>query len=635
MARLMGTSRRLAALLPVNVAEFGARFGGADDTQAVQTAINTARSRGNMYVQIDRDVTCTGALANRSNVVFVGEGSLTGEGAYRRQVTEAGAPSLPPRFGDLVPHRHMRRFSGAASPRVVLVGSSTGSWQPNTVDGVSSLPNLLHNRLLEANPEKKIAFFNRAIGGQTFGTLNGVPSSFPAWYADQAKPWLDYVKDLAPDVVFIVMGSNDANSLTLATLKSVVDKIKAFPKLPDIVFVTQPSVALDPHEALASYGTKAGQEGRDYAAGLVRTFAKFEGYGLVDGNRMGGIVLDGRDLLDTASRRVLTNVTLPTGGFISTIPCHDFSMRVRFTGDAAAIVAAFSNAENPVHLRLGAGGDPGAGGDIVFIKRNAAGKFEFVFWADGTAYKGITTEFDFPTQTFALDLAKIGTNLIVSIPGQEDAVRMVFPIKAHGGEFLPRIAQHASMGGGPFDKLEFLNVGEPRRYIPTLTGVQAFGEPNAGANTQLPYGGNGVNHFSSVGTRAIYSSLLDLTSLAASQHDSGKYTPKLTPFSAAWGTLTPSECTWYRTGNIVTVVGMATVQSTTANVSLSLDISLPVDSNIASSLDVAGLAISTGTGGTTGSFHANGATREARMRIWVASTNAENVRFNFTYEIKP
>jgi hypothetical protein len=495
---------------------------------------------------------------------------------------------------------------------------------------------MLSARLAQHNPDKKVTFYNRAIGGQTFDTLNTVPTNFPAWYSDQAKPWLDYIKDLAPDAIFIIMGSNDAGAISQATLVSVVNKIKAFPKVPDIVFITQPSVCLDPDEAFASFGTKAGQEGRDYAAGLVRSFAQHEGYGLIDANRMGGIVLDGRDILDTASRRAQGTLTLPTGQYAATTACHDFSMRLRFNGDAAAIIAAFPTtaaSPNPVWVRIGAGITSEWGGDIMFIIRTAAGKFRFELYSRGVGlYKQIDSDIDFPTSSFSLDVAKIGNEVTVSVSGSEDSKRIVIPVRLHGGEFLPR-AGHYGLSTGPFAMLEQYNVGEPRRYVTALTGVEAWGAPNAGANTSLPYGGNGVNHFSSLGTRAIYSSLLDELSLTAAHADSGRYVPtfgfasNLTSYS-----VDADACLWTRVGNIVTACGKVTVVGAAIGLA-NLDISLPVPADIKTSNGVVGMVNATAVGGMTGAFFGSDVADMARMQFNVTNTASQNVRFYFTYEI--
>lgn len=618
----------------ISARDFGVVGDGSDETTKVQKAINEAVSRGLLYVRLDTDCYCPGALKNRSRVIFIGAGSLTGDGAYRREVARENNPTTPPRFGDLVPHKHLKKFSATRNPKVVLTGSSTGTWAPNTIDGTSALPHLLQTRLTQYNADKSITFYNRAIGGQTFGALNSTPESFPAWYADQAKPWLDYIKDLAPDVVFIVMGSNDSSNMSHTNLAAVVDKLKAFPKVPDIVFITQPSVCLDPHAGFAAYGTKSAQEGRDYAAGMVRSFALYEGYGLIDGNRMGGIVLDGRDLLDTAARRVLTNQALPNGGFISTVACHEFALRLRFDGDQAAIEAAFSNTSRPVSVRVGAGGS-GRSGDVVFIKRNALGKFDFTLWSNGLSgfYRTVTTDIDFPTSSFSLDVAKTGNFLIVAIAGKEDIARMVIPVKTYGGEFFPRIGYHEGEGGtGPFVTLEHFNAGEPRRYVPALTSAQAWGNPSAGASTQMPYGGNGVNHFSSLGTRAIYSPLLDADSLTAAHADAGKYTPALAA-AANLSAYAVDECNWTRIGNIVTVSGKLAVTGTAVGLA-TLDLSLPIPSDLPAAILLTGVINATTVGGMTGAFFGNAGTDMARMQLSITSTAAQNVRFYFTYEIR-
>lgn len=210
---------------------------------------------------------------------------------------------------------------------------------------------------------------------------------------------------------------------------------------------------------------------------------------------------------------------------------------------------------------------------------------------------------------------------------------MVFPIKVHGGEFLPRIG-HYGLNSGPFQQLEHYNVGEPKRYVPALTSEEAFGPPNASATTSFPYGGNGVNHFSALGMRAIYSPLLNEEALTAAFADSGRYVPTFSgAANLASYSVEADAWMWSRSGNIVAVTGELVLKPSASGL-VTLDSSLPIQSFFDASNSVAGVATASAVAGITGAFFGNSTTDTARLQLVATSTATLNVKFQFTYEIR-
>lgn len=604
---------------------------GEDATNGLQKAIFAAEAKGSMQITVDDELDLPSSLKDRSRVIMRGAGKITGAGSYRKQVFTWNAQSGRQFFNDLEPAKHLQRFSVARSPSVVLVGSSTGAWSPNSIDTASTVARMLADRIARYNPEKNVKFYNRCIGAQSYDQLDGIPTLFPAWYTDHAKPWLDYIKDLSPDVVFIIMGSGDSGAMSYTRLKSVTDKINAFTKVPDIVYITQPSVNPDPHPNYAAFGTKDALEGRDYAAGLIRSFAQYNKYGMIDANRIGGIVLDGRDLLDTISERKVSGEALTGGEYSSPYSAHDFSFRAEFPGDASAIDSYFLSAANPVFFRVGAGISDSRGGDIVFIRKNGSGNFRFELFARNAGnYASIDTQVAFPAGPFSLDVFKSGNTVGVSVANAEDTAFMMFPIIAHGGEFSPQFG--CRNGGGPFSVLAYLNLGTPKQYLPALTSQQAWGEKSAGATTQYPYGGNGVNHFSSLGTTFIYGPLLNREVLSAARMGDGTYTPVVGDVTNTVAPV-PGVAMWSRSGDTVTVNGAVSITPQASGI-VQVDLSLPVPSNLAVPADLAGTCGAGGIAGMSGSVWGNDAADRARIQLTTTVTSAQNVRYTYSYRIK-
>ncbi|QJC78971.1 SGNH/GDSL hydrolase family protein [Pseudomonas umsongensis] len=602
---------------------------GASDSAIIQASIDAALREGKSEVGIDRDYICDTALTNRTNIRFVGAGSLSGDSCYRVRVMPEWAPTGREPFQDLIPAQHLRAFSAAPAPTVVIVGSSTGGWAADSIDTGGGVTPMLQRLLGKYNPEKNISFYNRCIGSQTFAALNSKPTSFPSWYTDTGRDWLQYIADLAPDTVYIICGSNDSSSAERPVIKSILDKLAAFAKSPDVVFFTQPSVCPDPDPAFASSGTRASQEGRDYAAGLVRSMARYYKKGLIDANRMGGIVLDGRDILDNASMRILPSIPVTSGRFAPGLSTIDFSMSLNFNGSAAANDAAFLvGATNPVFVKTGAVGANSDSGDIAYIQKTAEGFLRVQLYSDGL-YQTLTTGVVFPTTSFTLDVIKVGNVLTLSFNGSEDIARVSFNIIAAGGEMYPRTGYY-NLTSGPWTSV-VLNVGLPKLYKKLLTSQEAWGLPNPAASRQMPYGGNGLNHLSSLGTREIYGRVMDTPALRGVNTDFGEYSPGLTPGTGTPTVTAPVTWAWTRNGNIVHVDGVVSV-SLASGSTCSFSATLPIVPAVLNQDKTIALIMSTGAG-QTGAGFGDPANKVVQITLQGASPTAAKYRVMLSYRL--
>lgn len=112
----------------------------------------------------------------------------------------------------------------------------------------------------------------------------------------------------------------------------------------------------------------------------------------------------------------------------------------------------------------------------------------------------------------------------------------------------------------------------------------------------------------------------------------GTYTPTLTN-SANIASSAAYLCTWQRFSNIVTVFGKVDVDPTTTATSTTLDISLPVASNLANDFELIGQATAISVAGEAAAIFANTTSDVARMQ-WVTNTALNHAMyFNFSYRI--
>ncbi|HSV68810.1 MAG TPA: SGNH/GDSL hydrolase family protein [Methylibium sp.] len=226
-----------------------------------------------------------------------------------------------------------RRYADATAQLVdgaivVLVGDSISTDMPQHGIPGESFWFQLQRALQEQNPGRRLHFFNRAIGAQTWSTFNDLAhANHPAWYCNHAKPWLHYLAELQPDLVVVAFGMNDRQNFRPRHMAAAIAKLRAFARAPDIVLATplMPSAS----SANPNMSSPASQAGRDFVAGFVRAYALANDHGLLDFHRRLRMVRDGIDVRQSVLR-------VPVGGERRPLPwqadaaCADFYLAADF-----------------------------------------------------------------------------------------------------------------------------------------------------------------------------------------------------------------------------------------------------------------------------------------------------------------
>jgi len=473
----------------VSVSDYGAVGDGmTDDSAAVALAL--ADSSIIWIGDLDINVATPPAQSVYSNAVFIGRGSITG--LYRKHAIPPSAASpITPDRANLVPSVHLSKLIAAASPVVVLVGDSISTYQCNQNGRSDLLSNILQNTLINQFPDKTINFYNRAIGGADYASLNaGAPGTPPAnvlWWTDGAKSWLQNIQDLAPDTVFISFGMNDGNTgdyadhPSLAAIEGIVTKLKAFSKIPDIIFCTNMNPSMNPTDIYSIYGVKEAQESRDNAAGVTRSYALTKGYGLLDFHRQFCQVRDGFDPVTAAIMTDQESITGVAGIYRSTQECH--SVRYLIPLDGTKFISGDGSTDILVMI-----------GSQVYdwarIHKNGSGKIELQFTTgigtDYLNYKTVTTTQNFPTDTQNYCLEVSGNFVcFYKFPstdwgGYQPNLVATNVIKG-GGLFIPKVGG-ASVGFDGLNGNLVVQTGIDRVNFPQLSDDQLFGRGNAGGS---------------------------------------------------------------------------------------------------------------------------------------------------------
>ena len=514
-------------------------FGQLRDTQTMQSAVDYANANGYKYITVNDDWN-VGEIEGKGNVIFIGKGSISG--VYRKYVSNNELDS-PPSYSDLVPSQHMQRFLSESNPVVVMVGDSLGTDDGGNIPQSSTLYAKIKAKLSSAYPNKNITFYNRSIGGETYFTALGTPFSFPSWFTDTERGWPRYVGDLNPDLVIFNFGMNDSSDLqssTLATYQTYLDNVGIFPAgRPDLIYCTNLTPSID--SKIGDFGTEAGQSGRDFVAGYTRTYAKANGYGLMDMHRLCTIVKDGYDPTNT-ELKAQGSITPSSGAVAGNVQCTDFKWELTTT------LAVGTN----MAVKLGAAEQSDASGRGAFVVVSNTGGF---LTADFHAtpsdfYESVVTTVSVPAGSFTLTVEKKQNSVSILI----NNIEAVYfgGVRCAGRDFIPR-AGDATYVSGNITAANFWS-GEYKKYRQTLTNNDMWGAPSLTTETRTPWGGNGVNHPTTIGGAAIYQPVIDSSAFGYSLPGVLTQSSELVTFVNGWSKEPGfSDCIVSRVGNICTI----------------------------------------------------------------------------------
>ncbi|WMW56476.1 hypothetical protein RE411_04640 [Agrobacterium pusense] len=365
---------------------------------------------------------------------------------YRLNTPSPGRRSASPRTDCLIPEKHLRRFLANPNPVVVFVGDSLMTTNSNGSDGMNEQCKKLEAKFRRDFPEKNITFHNRAIAGLRMAQLGvaitSVNQTIYPWYTDVNREWWKYISDLNPDLTAVSFGMNDgAFFVPNGTLQWIGYSEKAFlglegqNKKTDILLITNflPTIAYPGASTL----TKAQQEGRDVAAGLVRSLAAERGYGLIDINHWFNQARDGIDILSQEYQRIHNGETV-SFPWTSAVECRAFYLRATF----AAIGSVLFQTE-ALRIRL-------SPEDVVLVSNNS-GKLRVSYYKEnGWSTYRVDTEIATPSvgANVTVECELIGDRVSLRI---NDTVAFdALPLR-NGGLFTPTISYGTpSTPGDPF-----------------------------------------------------------------------------------------------------------------------------------------------------------------------------------------
>lgn len=413
---------------------------------------------------------------------------------------------------DIIPKFHLTNLSGGGAKVVDIIGDSTGTEIMGQVDPSQTIWDALECEMQRRNPDCTFTFNNRAIGGANWshpvmtGTATGL--ALPSWFVTPGNIWLSYVQTDAPDVLFVLLGTNAASAgsvvgggNSVATyISQFLTVINGWTKKPNIIFITnkvanpaaggQYLVDQDNYKAMASFQrTFARTNGKGYTA-----FPLLPYFGLIDIGRHYVSRTEGYDpaiqYLQANAAYLATGLTIPPPASpalaLATTTAGDFRMTLVFPGAGNAVLFGIAGG-NGFYITCSA-----FVGNRIQVSLNGAGLWVTRYELDGSiaapAQAGATIT---PGAGDVTMLITCKSEIVqVSINGT-----MVLNTRA------PRlISKHnitigfasAPTGSQTVNVTEFYEgIGAPRAEV--LDPAVVYGAPGG------PQGGNGINHPGSYG----------------------------------------------------------------------------------------------------------------------------------------
>lgn len=602
----------------VRAAHFGASTGASATANAA--ALNAAARVSNIVV-VDEALDATGAVQGGPirNALFIGNGSLTG--VYRKQVISDRVSRYVAPVSDVVPAR-LDKFSTKAAPVVVLVGDSISTYNANTTGRQDSLAVRLERKLRQAlKIGQSMTFYNRSIGGTTYNVFNTSVVTTPidanaTWWVGGVT-WKNQVKALNPDLVIFSFGSNDQAGAYLSNIKPLLDDVATWASKPNIILCTNTSASLGSD---FTYSTQVEQTGRDMAAGVTRSIARYYGHGLLDFNRQFVAARDGYDPYETTI--VNNELAAGTAGYQYLCPASTTDFMVEFDTNWTNVIAA----GNPIILRLGA-----QSLDWLMIGKSAGPVMRFQLssgsGADVLIYSD-TTAPDLGAGTFTLRVEVKGDVITVYNPalggpeGTNQPAIFTSKLMRAGGPFTPTIWSGNNVLDDTCSNVSFWTASQ-RLARPTLTDDQLFGRGD-GEGSQYNHPGNYLGAH-------VYGPVLDAVSFGPAGILTGIYTPTLTGVANVASSVAVS-CRYEKVAfDRVRVSGSFGVTATAGATPLQLGISLPIASDLAGSGSGADLSgVATSGNGLHGSILTDATNDRAQFQY--TPSGVSNIVFTFTFD---
>mgnify|MGYP000867918017 CR=1 FL=1 len=521
-------------------------IGVADATNLLNTYFATLKEKSIQYAYFDRQHTykVSGILNNARDLILIGNAKIESSNPqnYFINICKTMEEYKGNYNKNVFDKKQFLQFHTAIEEnrniKVVIWGDSISTGgvdclnvSYNSIDGGESeqgansitTGDSYYQRLLDMLTTKfkdeTFNFYNRASGGTVIQDWNTIKT-----FNSVSTYWNWHVRDLHPDLLIIGWGMNQTTIASAKEFKyylsQIINYINAnFNPIPTIALITSPR----PCYALEdSWGALEIQQAVDMSAYIARTFGYQNGCYIIDANKISNLKRAGKIYENPFMQAIAEDYASMDAIISGTYTKSGYTYQIQNTGTEVIIpvneknfVVAFdmkfdSFPDGTENLSLNYNYLSGYIRNCLMIKPLTTG----VALMESYSNIGDSTHYTSATKTYTSGISwNDGTYRRIYFEKRDDIIdvfidgyrvlRDRIQINNTPGEI--RLNKNGGSTGLITIQNLILYKGNYKQYLPTLTETEMFGEHILNDyNTKKPYGGNGVNHPSSIGLEEVY-----------------------------------------------------------------------------------------------------------------------------------
>jgi hypothetical protein len=426
---------------------------------------------------------------------------------------------------EIVPAKHLqqarRGYASAASAAggsrltFVVAGDSTGTaTQNNALAPEDNIFGRIKSYMRRANPGIAFDMVDRSVPGSTWGALADKPTAaWPSWYVDQSKQWIPYyvapnatTGNVAPDVVFIPMGTNDgpadSSDVGISYFASVFGyfaNATMFPVQPDVVLVTYKGAGPAQGGDRAGFQQVASIMRCIHYAGTSILGVTGRTPGLIDLGRYDTMARYGYDPCVQHLEPTLSNVSGINQASYTLPQCDgDFDLKVVWPGQGTTWGASGQSIDFEVSGTIATG----TGVALVRLGRNST-----IF---AGSYQGNANTLNLTPPNVVIGAA--GADVIIRVTCRQEQLRVEANgqllyeggVMRAGGRFTPKVKITGALFG-PMTVSTY-SAGVCLKVQQSINDLETWGDGDG-------IDGNGINHAASWGIAEMETLLLESSNL--------------------------------------------------------------------------------------------------------------------------
>jgi|GEM_PF-2853749 len=518
--RMDNTDSQLANIMNYNAYKYIATDNLQDYTDEINQACTKAKNNNCKYLYFLKPLNyiVNNELINSNNLIFIGNGEIisTNENNYRKIILPIGKYFYEQHINcsqnkEKIFNTFMNSIN-VGNSNVCFFGDSLLTEHPNSItydDGVTAY---MFKKIKEQFSNVTFNYFNRAIGGKVAWEGANKPATsdgLPSWYTDYNKNWLTYVQSTNPDLLIIGFGMNEGDTYHrhYSSIKSIIDTINTWDKIPSIVFVTTPPCAYIIGDDL--WGSKVQQEYRWDAASITRYFGLMNNIYVLDVNRLISVLRDGIDVCRYSKKLICNDITKWTlTGTASSLTSSSIKLDVNsiiaymsqkfrnFVITFDYVTPANSSSENII-IRF-------RGGDSENYYQMHINSQGFNLYDNDVLIETLSYSFS-PNTTYNVSINIVNNSIYIFINNTQIVVWNDI-YRYFDDAFIS--LQAITAGDIVLNNLQIFDA-VPLKYTAILCNNEIYGEYVKNDFSTKPTGGNGVNHFSANGYAETYYKCID------------------------------------------------------------------------------------------------------------------------------